>query len=70
MPLLADLRTEDLNAELSALKQEKTHLASQIKAGSLGPDHKLEAMIRYTELLEKIRAIALGLDKRPGDIWV
>jgi len=50
-------QTENLQAELSVLRQEKTYLASAIKANALESGPKLEAMIRYSVVIAEIRAL-------------
>lgn len=56
MPLVEGERIEDLQAELSALRQEKACLLSEMKLDSPESLRKLEAMIRYSIVNAEIRA--------------
>ena len=56
MLLIEDKRVEDLQTELSALRQEKACLISEMKLDSPGSLRKLEAMIRYSIVNTEIRA--------------
>lgn len=54
-------RIEDLQAELSALRQEKAFLVSEMKLDSPESLRKLEAMIRYSIVNAEIRVARVEL---------
>lgn len=57
MPFVEEARTEDLQAELSALRQEKAYLVSEMKSDKAESSRKLEAMIRYSVVITEMRAV-------------
>ncbi|HEX3892668.1 MAG TPA: hypothetical protein VHW46_08850 [Terracidiphilus sp.] len=61
MPLTLDSHTENLIAELRALRQEKAHLVTEIKSDSCESRKKLEAMIRYSYVIEDVRKVSYEL---------
>jgi hypothetical protein len=64
MGLAVDSRTEDLLAELSALRQERTYLASEIKSNPAESLQRLEAMIRYSYVVADVREVSTELRER------
>jgi hypothetical protein len=57
MHLVEEPRTGHLQAELSALRQEKACLISEMKSDSTESFRNVETMIRYSLVITEIRAV-------------